>query len=398
MTYRILYQALRSPYQFYNIFRYKFIDNKIIRNFDEFCEKKIGHALLYYVGRPFIFKKNMDNYTHTNQWEVVEIAKILNELGFWVDIVDRDVDIDKFHPEDKYDIFIGIGSGNSGRHYPEIASQVQSATKIFYATGMNPDIRNKYVLKRHDLFSKRNNGIKLKLRRIADKVDMESAMRHTDAIFSTGNQTTMETYARYKKPMFRIYPSTSPKIRFDTTNLKEGDKKKFLYFGGNGNLVKGLDLVIEAFSELPDLNLYICAPEEDDFFEHYSDLISKSKNIHFLGFIKVAGKKFNDITSKSGYVILPSASEAPGTSVTTCMRRGLIPIVTRECGLDVGDFGFLIEDIEIDALKKQILEISEMPDRDFKERSTKTYMESFKYTQQSFSDSFRAALLNLIKI
>lgn len=370
----------------------------VIYNYHKYCNKKIGHVLLYYKFDPLLDKSLADSYTHTNNWQILEIVKILNQMGFYVDIVDRSVDIKKFRPEDRYDIFIGVGSGNSGRYYPEIASQLPGAIKIFYATGTNPELSKKYMLNRYDLFSKRNNGKKLTLRRIADKVNMYLAMEYTDVIFSIGNQTTMDTYKQYNKPTFRIFTSTSPKIEADMIQLKRRDKKKFLYFGGNGALVKGLDVLIEAFSQLEDLELYICCPlDEADFFEYYSSLISKSKNIHLIGFVKVAGKEFNEITSKCGFVILPSAAEGTATSVTTCMRRGLIPVVTRECGLDIEDFGFLIEDIDIDALRRQILSISEIDDKDFVERSVKTYLNSFNYTQANFSFSFRKAFLAAIE-
>ena len=115
-----------------------------------------------------------------------------------------------------------------------------------------------------------------------------------------------------------------------------------------------------------------------------------------MGFVNVASKEFDEITSKCSYVILLSASEGIATSVSTCMRRGLIPVVTRESGVDTGDFGYRIEDLSIDSIKKQISGISKSSKKEFIERSIKTYMDSFKYTQESFSFSFRKALLSLI--
>lgn len=375
----------------------KLLKRRVIYRYRKYCNNKRRHALLYYKIAPFLNKSLADSYTHTNNWEILEIVKILNQLGFHVDIVDRGVNIKKFRPEDKYDIFIGIGAGNSGRYYPEIASQLPSATKIFYADGANPEISKRRMLNRQDLFSRRNDGKKLTLRKIPDKVDINLAMKYTDTIFLIGNQTTMHTYRQYQKPVLRIFPSTSPKIKTDMTQLRNRDKKKFLYFAGNGALVRGLDLLIETFSQLEDLELYICCPYENDFFEYYSNLISASRNIHVIGFIAVASKEFNEITSKCGYVILPSASEGTSTSVTTCMRRSLIPVVTTECGVDIQDFGFLIEHVEIEALKTQIENISKISDQDFIGRSIRSYLNSLNYTQANFSFSFAKALLTTIE-
>jgi glycosyltransferase involved in cell wall biosynthesis len=180
-------------------------------------------------------------------------------------------------------------------------------------------------------------------------------------------------------------------------SLCSRDQGKFLYFGGNGNIVKGLDLVIEAFSELPEVELYICAPKnEEDFNAAYQDILARSKNIHFLGFIKVGGDTFNRVTSECGYVIFPSCSEGTASSVVTCMRRGLIPIVTYESGIDLDDFGYLIEDIHIEALKSRIKNISKEHRKDFNSRSIKTYFNSFNYTQAKFSEIFEKAIIHVL--
>ncbi len=48
------------------------------------------------------------------------------------------------------------------------------------------------------------------------------------------------------------------------------------------------------------------------------------------------------------FSIFPSCSEGQSGSVLTTMSLGLIPIVTKEVGIDVFDKGFLINDnIEI---------------------------------------------------
>lgn len=378
--------------------RHKYLKKEFIPNYNKFCKRKIGHALLYFKTDPFASKRLASNYTHSNNWEILEIVRILNELGFWVDVVDRGADIEKFHPEDKYDIFIGNAAGNSGKYYARIASELNKATKIFYAAGPEPGLSNKLIMERYEQFSKRHDGKKLILRRTIDNPDMDEKMKYTDVIFAMGNEFGINSYKKYKKPIFTICPSTSPKIKTDLAQLTKRKQNKFLYFGGNGNLVKGLDVVIEVFSGLPELELYICAPEnESDFNKYYRDFLSQSKNIHCFGFIPIAGKLFNKITSECGYIIFPSCSEGTATSVVTCMRRGLIPIVTYETGVDIEDFGFQIKDIEIDALRKQILDIFEIPDKAFVEMSIKTYINSFKYTQENFSFSFRKALLSTIK-
>lgn len=370
---------------------------KLVKNYNEFCQEKIGHALLYYKTESLAIKSLANKYIHTNNWEVLEIVKILNKLGYWVDILDRDINIrDVNKIEDKYDIFIGLGAGDSGKYFADIAEKFKKAIKIFYACGPEPEESNRLIVKRYDYFYKRNPGKELRIRRTIDKVDVPKALKNTEIIFCIGNDFSINTYKKFEKPIFRINPSTSPKISTSINDLTEKDQRKFLYFGGNGNVVKGLDILIEAFKDLSKLELFICAPKEDDFDEIYKEILSNSKNIHLVGFIPVAGKRFNELTGKCGYVILPSCAEGIATSGVNCMRKGLVPIATYEAGIDLKDFGFLIKDLDIEKFKNQLKEISEISKEEFSKRVSKTYYESFNYTQAKFSEMFEKSLIEVI--
>lgn len=375
----------------------KLFRKKIIKNFKQDCPKKSGHALLYYKTDPFILRSLAKEYTHTNHWEILEITKILNRLGYWVDILDRNISLrDVSSLENKYDLFIGLGAGNSGKYFAQIGEKLTKAIRVFYAAGPEPEESNRLIKERYAYFQKRHPNANMALRRIIDKVDIGYAMRHTDVIFSIGNKFSIDTYKKYEKPLYRINPSTSPKIHTSLDALKNKKSTSFLYFGGNGNIVKGLDILIEVFSVLPELTLYVCAPQEPDLDAIYKETLKKNKNIHYKGFIPIAGKCFDELTSECGYIILPSCSEGIATSVVTCMRRGLIPIVTYESGIDIGDFGFEIKDLDIEILRKQIQEITNMPESEFKQRIILSYISSFLYTQAGFSEAFEKSIISVL--
>jgi len=380
----------------YGSFALRFLKDTVVYNYDRDCSKKIGRALLYFKTDVLFFPQLAEAYSHSNNWEVSQKIKILNRLGFVVDVIDRRVNISKLKLEDKYDLFIGIGAGDSGRYYPEIASSVPGAIKIFYACGPEPDFSDRITRERYDYFYSRNPNRKVKLRRTINEVNINRAMELTDVIFCIGNEFGLNSYSKFNKDIYRIYPSTSPKIKTDISQLKNRSPQKFLYFGGNGNIVKGLDLVIETFAQLPDLELYICAPTgEADFNTVYQETLKEAKNIHFIGFIEVGGETFDRVTADCAYTIFPSASEGTPDSVATVLRKGLIPVVTRAAGIDVGDFGYLIKDISIKGLKNQARELSTK--NDIAKRSFKTYLESFKYTQKGFSESFETALIKTLE-
>jgi hypothetical protein len=375
------------------LFRRQFIQN-LNKGCAGNCEKR---ALIYYKTDPLVFKFLTRDYTHTNYWEIVEMVKIFNKLGYSVDVIDRTVNIPSLNLQDKYDIFLGIGAGDSGQFYSDIAFMVPRAVKILYAMGPEPVLSNELIKKRYDYFSKRHPGLNLEMRRVITKVDIDKAIKYTDAIFINGNNFTRNSYEKFGKDIYRVFSSSRPDLMMLPDEPAKRNQNKFLYFGGNGNIVKGLDLVIEIFSGLPNLELYIGAPDyEEEFNKVYLPILKKSKNIHHLGFVKVGSALFNNITSECGYVILPSCSEGCATSVTTCMRRGLIPIVTYEDGLDVGTFGHLIKNVEIDSLRKQIVEISQEPKDQFVRRGLETYIESEKYTQENFSKTFEESIISVL--
>jgi len=376
----------------------KIFRRKFIKNFKKFCFKKNGHALLYYKTDYFFLNGILEDRSHTNEWESYEIACILNRLGFWVDIADRTInlkDIEKI--KDKYDIFIGIGAGDSGKHFKNIASKLNSAIRVLYALGPEPNLSNKITTERHNFFLERHPGVNITVRRLIKEVDIDDSMKFVDTIITNCNERGIEGYKKFKKNIKRIWLSSYSKLNSSFNEILSKDNKKFLYFGGNGNITKGLDLVIEAFVNLPELELYIGAPEhEEDFNSIYDPVLSTAKNIHFLGFMDVKSNLYKKITSECGYVILPSSSEGCATSVTTCMRRSLIPVVTKEAGVDIGNFGYNIEDINIDKLIEKIRKISGSNKEEFIQRCFDSYIESFKYTQENFSFTFEKVLLEII--
>lgn len=376
----------------------KIFRRRFIKNFRKFCNFKYGHALLYYKTDYYFMEGVLEDRAHTNEWESFEIARILNKLGFWVDIADRTISLEDIDTlEDKYDIFIGIGAGDSGRYFENIAKKLKKAIKVLYALGPEPTLSNQITQARHDFFKSRHPGVNIIVRRLIKEVDIDKSIKHVDAIFTCCNDWGIEGYKKFKKDIYRIWLSSYPVLKSSFGEILQKNQKKFLYFGGNGNITKGLDLVIESFALLPELELYIGAPKtEEDFNAVMSGILEKSPNIHFIGFMDVKSDEFNKISSECGYVILPSSSEASATSVTTCMRRALVPIVTLEAGIDIGDFGHQIYSLDIPKLAEQFKNISNLSREDFIRRSVNAYTESFKYTQANFSETFEKALLDLI--
>jgi glycosyltransferase involved in cell wall biosynthesis len=378
------------------ILRHKY---RFVRGLDGGNEGLKKRCLLYYKTDPFFNRKAVEKYGHTNLWEILEIVRLLNEHRFVVDVIDRTAN--DFLPEDIYDFFIGLGAGNSGKYFAKYAKVLKKATKVLYAAGPEPNLSNKLVKERYDQFRERT-GIDAPYMRIITEVDFDKFSGLTDYIFCIGEPGTFsfESYKKHNRPCYSILPGTSPDIRFSEDWIPERDRKSFLCFAGDGFICKGVDLLVEAFEQMPDMKLYICGPDsEPAFFRAYGDLINRSNNIFYEGFVGVGSTKFHDLCSKCSFVILNSSSEGCATSVVTCLRAGLVPIVNHETSVNTGDFGFLMEDKTniIEDIKMWVKHASNLDDQEYRRRVDGTVQESLKYTQASFTESFNNALENIIK-
>lgn len=61
--------------------------------------------------------------------------------------------------------------------------------------------------------------------------------------------------------------------------------KDFLWFGSNGSLLKGLDLVLEYFIDRPRYDLHVVGTIDDEFMNYYQKRIARCLNITFHGYL-----------------------------------------------------------------------------------------------------------------
>ena len=355
-------------------------------------------ALLYYKTEPLFNPLLVERYSHTNNWEIVEICKILHDAGFQVDVVDRSER--EWVPEDEYSLLIGSGAGRSGWRYPCYASKTPSALRVFYATNAEAERAKAQVFARYATFEART-GIHASPMRVPDNVDINASMSLTDAIICLDiNGYASTSYARFGLPTYKVVPSTSPAVRFDPTWRTSRKSSSFLCFSGDGFIAKGVDMVVEAFAEMPDLTVHIAGPKSDAiFWEAYGEVIQSSPNIVYEGFVDVRGGKFKELCGECSFVILPSTSEGACTSMATAMRAGLVPITTYETGVDDGSAGFLLPSDNnelIEAIAETALKASQMQGDRYWNKVSITRQASAIFSQGGFSATFGQALFDVL--
>jgi len=379
-----------------NFLKYKFLKKNIVT-----INSGTKRALLYYKTDIFVEKKKSNIYKHTNNSEILIIVSMLSKFGYTVDVIDRTASKNEINTlkNNKYDLYISNNAGNGAKYDDYIVKNFNLDIKIAYAAGPEPVKSIEITQKAHDEFIKRNNFSNIKTRRLVEYGKLDNTRYEKfDAIFAIANGFSKETFLNVypQMPFFRINPSLSNEIIFDITKLDKKSQKNFFYLGGNGLITKGLDLILEAFDGEKELFLEIGGPDnEKDFWNFYEPLLKRNKNINFNGFMDIHSNKFHNITQKSAFIIFASSSEGIATSVLTCLRAGLIPIVTYESGIDIEDFGFIIKR-DIENIKKTIKELSNMDIDEIKKRILKSYISSLKYSPDGFKNNFEMALLDVL--
>lgn len=374
----------------YNFGVLRLLKNKFIRGHRKHLQTKIGKALVYFKTDSFI-PGFINQYLHTNYWEIQEIARILNLFGYEVDVIDRSANISQLNIEDEYDILLAAASSDSTKDFPLLAQMAPSATTIFYATTANPVVHNRHIEERYE-YLKQRVGVRLPARRLATKVNMDEAMKYTQYIFSVGGNFANNSYARYRKPIFPISLSTAPWLHWHPSAAKSRQGNNFIFFAGSGNIGKGLDLAIEAFTHVADANLHICTNIEPEFWSIYGNTIAAHTNIHVHGIIPVRGTKFRHLSEICTFALLPSCTEGRATSILTCMRQGMVPVVTNQVGIDNCDDVIYIDEETVEGVISSIRKAMSFSPTELSQKMLGAYLYSLDYTQAEFTKSFTRAL------
>lgn len=344
-----------------------------------------GRVLLSYTTLPFISPRSIDG--HTNRWECRRMAEIFVEAGYAVDIVD--FDNASFLPKKPYQFCIDVHD-KLERFSPFLG---KNCVKIFHATTSHWLFNNTAEYERL-LDLQRRRGVSLVPQRT---LPSSQNLERADRITLLGNGVTEKTYAYAKKQILclpisttHLYPSPQDK---DFAQAKKG----FIWIGGTGMVHKGLDLVLEAFMTLPELHLTIFGKADVDFAQAYKKELSETSNIHFESYIDLGGTAFRKALDRSVGLIFPSCSEGSSGGVVTAMHAGLIPIVSKQSGVDVGEAGVILPDCEIDTIRQEIKKLSAASHELLKIRAISTWNNARnEHTREVFSTAYEAFVRDLL--
>lgn len=370
--------------------RYVWPRREVLRDLHAAVKKNARRALLSYIAHPFFIPEDDPRFVnHTNIWHAHAIVQVLNRLGYTVDVIDYR---DRGElPRQDYDLFIGHGGVNFERICRALP---QAVPKLYFTTGSYWRFHNHQEEARFaDLEQRR--GARLPYDRYIAQSE-ENALWLANGIIGIGNQTTRQTYADFERVVMlngtALYDDNLDWCPKDFSESRE----HFLFYSGSGNVHKGLDLLLEAFSGLPQ-HLWISTRLDARFAQLYAIELNQLKNIHLLGWVQPRSRFFYQMMQRCAFCILPSCSEGQSQSVIEAMNQGLIPLVSRHTGLDVQGLGAMIEPVTVESIRSVVQIVSAYSTDRCLALSTQARQAALTvYSQQAFLLDFQKALEELL--
>jgi glycosyltransferase involved in cell wall biosynthesis len=351
----------------------------------------IGRALFSYIIDPLLRGAPAEPpHSHTHFWESREMARALAGIGFTVDAVHWTNS--GFVPRERYDLVVDVRL-----QLERLASIVGPRTlKILHAETGHWRFYNAAQQRRRDELARRR-GIQLAPYKV---LEPNRAVECADAMTILGNAATQATYEFAGKPQWSV-PISQPFL-YPLPEGKDYDaaRRRFVWFGSGGLLHKGLDRVLEVFAELPDLELTVLGPidREPEFERAFRRELYRTPNIRTRGWIDVAGPAFREIARTHGALVYPSCSEGQNGGTVTCMHAGLVPIVSRESGVDVTpETGFVLERSTHEEIRERVLAVATMPPDALEAKSRSAWLWVRRHhTRERFAARYREAMAEIL--
>jgi glycosyltransferase involved in cell wall biosynthesis len=339
------------------------VEHHRVLNYFPLGKNPRGHVLVSYIPDSLLFRDDDRRFKrHSNTWESVEIVKIFNRHGYAVDAISWD---DRsFVPTREYAVVFDI-------HRNLLRCSSPGTHKIFHITGSYPAFSNRAEQERIAALSQRRE-VMVAPRRAVSENDLElfqENLEAADTVTLIGNEVTAATFpVRLRQQLTLVTPTGS-----QLATLREPQsavfRKEFVWFNGTGAVHKGLDLVLEVFARNPDIVLHVIGPylKERDFAAAFKYELTKCPNIFSHGFLSPSGRKFRRITKNTLGFVSPSCSEGISTSAITCMQYGMIPILSKNSGINLTtDMGYLLQNCTVAEIEEAILSLLATPEHELR--------------------------------
>ncbi|PTP86658.1 hypothetical protein CWO04_10035 [Vibrio splendidus] len=371
---------------------YEFLFQRPIINF---YNLRTPRKRVAYVYSTYHFKKGV-YLSHSNYQESRAIVDIFNDLGYAVDIYNNN----KSYKIDfsKYDVFFGEGDLI---YDAIIARESKSCYQVvYYGTGSHPAYNNIQSVKSLKRYIEKYDEVDIKYSRMVDE-KWGAAATLSDSAIVIGNEVTQESFSNNGQNNCHLLKPSIHSVIDAKSVIRSKDmlkaRKNILYFSSYGLVHKGLDLVIEIAKLTPDITYHLCGKLDSELTTD-SKLISQIDllpNIIDHGFVKLDGDNFRNLMNCCAFALLPSCAEGMSTAVLTAMANGgLIPIVTKQVGIDFGKFAIPIDSLCVGAMEHAIEISQSMHLSDMHVRAVLSFEYAGKLNIDKFSGRIRECIEN----
>lgn len=332
------------------------------------------------------------NIFHPNIPRCNQMITSLIKMGYTIDICDsRDTNSFPILKERSYEAIIGFGP-----IFELMAGLDSIKHKIIYITENDPATVEKKYHERLDYFKERHPKTKIipTNQRVVfyNRKQIELA---NYAIIMTNDYNSV--YIKNLVPSYfkiKVNGFINTDYRYTTSNISE-KRKNFLWFGSTGLYQKGLDILIDVFSLIPDYTLNVYGVDSKEL-KSIEKLLPPNVIIHSK--VSVLSHEFINVMNKNLFIISASCLEGMQSGVATCMRHGLIPMLTKECGYDEHPSIIQFENYKVETIKNKIEEIQKLSDEELAKLSRNIYdYGNSEFTLENFIATFKEGLQSLFE-
>ena len=351
-------------------------------------------ALISYISDPFTKSKGV---SHTNYLECKYAAETLSELGFDVDVVDYDHH-EKISFKD-YSVLYGFGD----QFESSFLDNSFKGKRIVYSPGCNTVYSNLVSCKRLNSFET-IGGLRdpRLIRATNDAWPLQKYL--SDAIICLGNDFVVNTYSIPFPNLSYYQINCFPLVRKKLIDAHKKDfkniKYNLLWFGSQGSVHKGLDIALALADKNPNITLYVRGlnlKHESGILNNYQHLITENR-VDIKQYVDIESEEFAELMNNCGAIIFPSASEGGAAAILTAMSHGgLIPIITKSCGLDVEHLGFVANETDLESVHEQLNTYLKKSDDELEELSQKIKLEiNAIYSTDNYRKNIKTILEDIL--
>jgi len=258
----------------------------------------------------------------------LEITRALNQCGYVVDAVSWFDD--DFAPEREYDLFVGHDAVSFKRVSETLGRQTKRVT---YVTSCYGEAFAVETEKAYSRFCQSRGLDRSSLQTYLPVFAGNFAVSSADLVVCLGKETR-KTFLPVAKRVVAINNAAylDPNIKPEQLARRVATPN-FVYYGGRGNIQKGVDLLIEAFAGTPEAHLYVFSPLEPEVVRAYAREL-RSPNIHFVHHWRFFPRLVRRLVSHCTFSVLCGFATGQSTALIASLGMGLVPVVNAEADID----------------------------------------------------------------